>query len=76
MQYEGPEFLAWAVTQPEILPRTYRLHRRFLQTLQHGHETGEQLGHGGQWIQFHSPLEEVARLSGPACVGKHIGQKE
>ena len=38
MHYPGPKFSEWAATQPEILPRTYQLHRRFLQTLQHGHE--------------------------------------
>jgi len=38
MQYGAPSFQAWAMTRPEILPRTYRLHRAFLQTLQHGHE--------------------------------------
>ena len=36
MQYATPSFDEWAMTRPEILPRTYRLHRRFLQTLQHG----------------------------------------
>lgn len=36
MQYDTSGYDAWAAGQPEILPRTYRLHRRFLQTLQHG----------------------------------------
>jgi hypothetical protein len=36
MQYDSPSFNEWAMTRPEILPRTYQLHRRFLQTLQHG----------------------------------------
>lgn len=36
MQYDCPSFNAWAANRPEILPRVYRLHRRFLQTLQHG----------------------------------------
>ncbi len=36
MQYETPSFNEWATSRPEILPRTYQLHRRFLQTLQHG----------------------------------------
>lgn len=38
MHYTGAEYMAWAMTQPEIQPRTYQLHRRFLQTLQFGHE--------------------------------------
>lgn len=38
MQYDAPAFTEWAMSQPEILPRTYRLHRNFLQTLQHGDE--------------------------------------
>lgn len=37
MHYQTQRFLDWANTQPEILPRTYRLHRNFLQTLQTGH---------------------------------------
>ncbi len=36
MQYACPSFAAWAEGQPEVVPRTYREHRRFLQTLQHG----------------------------------------
>ena len=35
MQYNGPEFSAWAGAQPGLTARTYRAHRRFLQTLQH-----------------------------------------
>ena len=35
MQYVTPSFAAWAGTQPDIVPRTYRSHRRFLQTLQY-----------------------------------------
>ncbi|MCR9096550.1 MAG: sulfotransferase [bacterium] len=38
MNYQAPDFAAWSMTQPEIVPRTYRLHRRFLQTLQYGEE--------------------------------------
>jgi len=38
MHYGGAEFQAWAMTQPEILPRTYQLHRQFLQTLQFGND--------------------------------------
>lgn len=38
MQYESPSYNEWAMTQSEILPRTYRLHRNFLQTLQFGKE--------------------------------------
>ena len=36
MQYQAPEFGAWAMGRPDIVPRTYRLHRAFLQTLQYG----------------------------------------
>jgi hypothetical protein len=36
MHYDTPSFLAWAMTQSEIAPRTYEIHRRFLQTLQYG----------------------------------------
>ena len=38
MLYQSPSYDAWAATQPQILPRTYRLHRQFLQTLQAGQE--------------------------------------
>lgn len=38
MQYQAPGFSEWAMTQPDIVPRTYRLHRQFLQTLQYGEE--------------------------------------
>ncbi|MEM9175489.1 MAG: sulfotransferase [Myxococcota bacterium] len=38
MQYQTPGFTEWAMARPEIVPRTYRLHRRFLQTLQYGEE--------------------------------------
>jgi len=38
MQYDTPSYNQWAITQPEILPRTYRLHRNFLQTLQYGND--------------------------------------
>ena len=37
MQYDTPSFDAWAATQPSLVERTYQTHRRFLQTLQHGH---------------------------------------
>ena len=36
MHFPLPSFQAWLPTQPEIQARTYRFHRRFLQTLQHG----------------------------------------
>lgn len=36
MQYAIPSLRTWTAERPEILPRTYRFHRRFLQTLQHG----------------------------------------
>ncbi|MBJ21579.1 MAG: sulfotransferase [bacterium] len=38
MHYETPSYDQWAMSRPEILPRTYRLHRNFLQTLQYGNE--------------------------------------
>ena len=38
MHYKAPSFTAWAITQSDILPRTYRFHRQFLQTLQYGNE--------------------------------------
>ena len=38
MHYACPSFDAWAMTQPDVLPRTYQLHRKFLQTLQHGND--------------------------------------
>lgn len=38
MHYAGSEYQAWAMAQSEILPRTYQLHRAFLQTLQFGSE--------------------------------------
>ena len=36
MHYATPSFAEWAATQADLVPRTYRAHRRFLQTLQHG----------------------------------------
>lgn len=36
MHYPTPSFNEWASGQPDIVPRVYRDHRRFLQTLQHG----------------------------------------
>ncbi len=36
MQYPSAEFSTWTSSQPEIVPRSYAFHRRFLQTLQHG----------------------------------------
>ncbi|MDP6977498.1 MAG: sulfotransferase [Myxococcota bacterium] len=36
MFYPTPSFDEWAATQPDLVPRTYREHRRFLQTLQYG----------------------------------------
>lgn len=38
MHYRVSGFTAWSMTRPEIVPRTYQLHRRFLQTLQHGEQ--------------------------------------
>jgi len=36
MHYATPSFDAWAATQPDLVSRTYKEHRRFLQTLQYG----------------------------------------
>jgi len=36
MHYEVPSYTAWRYSQPGLDARIYRLHRRFLQTLQHG----------------------------------------
>ncbi len=36
MQYDAPSYSAWRFAQPGIDARIYALHRRFLQTLQHG----------------------------------------
>lgn len=36
MHYTTPSLQEWAAGQPEVLTRTYRFHRQFLQTLQHG----------------------------------------
>lgn len=38
MHYRTPSFNEWAGAHLELLTRTYQEHRRFLQTLQHGHE--------------------------------------
>jgi hypothetical protein len=36
MHYPTPSFDVWAADQPDLVPRVYREHRRFLQTLQYG----------------------------------------
>ena len=36
MHYNTPSFDAWAAGRSDLVPRSYRTHRRFLQTLQHG----------------------------------------